>query len=55
MAERTGSDIETAEAHMERYAIDIEGDDHEVTLTVAGQRLVRVSRAWLNEIDGEAG
>lgn len=53
MAERTGSDVETAEDQLDGYAIAIEGDDHEVMLSVAGQILVRASRAWLAEIDGD--
>lgn len=53
MAERTGSDVETAEDHLNRYPARISGDDHEVTLSVAGQILIRVPRAWLSEINGE--
>ena len=53
MAERTGSDAETAENQLDGYAVTISGDDNEVTLSVAGQILIRASRAWLAEIDGE--
>lgn len=53
MAERTGSTAEAAEEQLDGYAIDISGDDHEVTLSVAGQILVRASREWLAEIDGD--
>lgn len=52
MAERTGSDVETAEDHLERYGVAIEGDEHEAVLSVEGQILIRVSRAWLAEIGG---
>jgi len=53
MAERTGSTAEVAEDQLDGYAIGIEGDDSEVILTVAGHILVRASRAWLAEIDGD--
>lgn len=54
MAERTGSTVEAAEEQLNRYAISIHGDATEVTLTVAQQVLVRVSRVWLTEIGGGA-
>ncbi len=52
MAERTGSDVEHAEDQLDRYPVDIAGDAREVTLSVAGQILIRASRAWLAEIGG---
>lgn len=54
MAERTGSDVETAEDHLNRYTASIEGDQHEAILSVAGQILIRAPRAWLAEIGGES-
>lgn len=51
MAERTGSTADAAEEHLDNYAVDIHGDNHEVTLSVAGQILIRTSRAWLAELD----
>lgn len=55
MAERTGSTAEAAEEQLDKYAVDIHGDNHEVTLSVAGQILIRTSRAWLAALDGEGG
>jgi hypothetical protein len=52
MAERTGSDAQTAQEHLDGYPMTIEGDDHDVALTVANDVLVRASRAWLTELDG---
>jgi hypothetical protein len=52
MAERTGSTAEAAEEQLDAYPVTIEGDDHDVTLTVANDVLVRASRAWLTELDG---
>lgn len=54
MAERTGSTVEAAEEQLDGYALEIEGDAHDVTLAVGGQILVRASRAWLAEIGGES-
>jgi hypothetical protein len=51
MAERTGSDTETAEDQLDGYAINISGDEHEVMLEVADQVLVRAPRAWLADLD----
>jgi len=53
IAERTGSTAEVAEDQLDGYAIGNEGDDSEVILAVAGHILVRASRAWLAEIDGD--
>lgn len=53
MAERTGSDVETAEEALNRYPAKISGDEREVTLSIAGEILIRVSRAWLAEIGGQ--
>lgn len=53
MAERTGSDTETAEEQFDRYVVSIEGDDRDVLLSVAGEILVRAPRAWLAEINGD--
>jgi hypothetical protein len=52
MAERTGSDTETAEDHLDTYALTISGDGHDVTLAVGDDVLVRAPRAWLAEIGG---
>lgn len=53
MAERTGSTAEAAEEQLDAYEVSIHGDGDEATLSVAGQILVRASRAWLAEIDGD--
>ena len=53
MAERTGSDVETAEDALNRYPAAIGCDEHEVILSVQGQILIRAPRAWLTEIGGE--
>jgi hypothetical protein len=53
MAERTGSDTETAEEHLDNYEIHIEGDNNEVILSIAGQILVHAPRAWLAQLDGD--
>lgn len=53
MAERTGSTTEAAEEQLDGYELSIDGDDREVTLSVGGQILVRASRGWLAEIDGD--
>jgi hypothetical protein len=53
MAERTGSDVETAENQLDRYAVTIDGDEQEAILSVAGQILIRAPRAWLAEIGAE--
>lgn len=52
MAERTGSTAEAAEEQLDNDTVDIEGDNHEVTLSVAGQILIRTSRAWLAQLGG---
>jgi hypothetical protein len=54
MAERTGSDVETAESQLDRYTVRIEGDKHEAILSVGGQILIRAPRAWLTEISSES-
>lgn len=53
MCERLACDADTAEEHIDRYEVRIRGDDHDVTLTVADQVLVRCTRAWLAELDGD--
>lgn len=53
MAERTGSDVEAAEDQLNQYAIEIEGDNREVILSVAGQIFIRAPRQWLSEISDE--
>lgn len=54
MAERTGSDVSTAEDALNRYSLTLEGDNREVMLSAEGQVLVRVSRQWLAEAGGAA-
>lgn len=51
MAERTGSDTEAAEEQLDGYTLDIDGDMRDITLSVAGEILVRAPRGWLAEID----
>jgi hypothetical protein len=52
MSERASIDAEAAEEALNGYELHLRGDDHDVTLEVAGQALVRASRAWLTEHDG---
>jgi hypothetical protein len=51
-AERTSSDVETAQDHLDAYPMVIEGDHNDVTLAVADNVLVCAPRAWLAELDG---
>jgi hypothetical protein len=53
MAERTGSDAETAENQLDQYAIRLHGDHDEAILSVASQILIRAPRAWLAGLDGD--
>ena len=53
MAERTGSTVDAAEQQLDQYAVDIAGNSNEVILSVADHILVRASRTWLADLDGE--